>query len=319
MIWTNVLLTEPSRELLVEATKSHHLVIAEQPPHVLAVGVPDPSIEEAEIVFGQPDPELLKRSQKLRWLQLSSAGYTRYDTKNFRETMLRSHVMVTNSSGVFDEPCAEHIMALLLADARQLYPAYDNQRNDCGWPQNPLREKVRLLVDQTILIIGFGAIGRRLSELLAPYNATVIGYRRTPQPNFPVPMVNQEGLDDILAKADHVINVLPEGESTIGFFNAARFAQMKPGSRYYSVGRGPTTDQDALRKALESNRLQAAYLDVTDPEPLPPDHYLWKTQNCYLTPHMSGGHVNEAVRNIQHFLDNLIRYDAGKPLIDRIY
>jgi phosphoglycerate dehydrogenase-like enzyme len=319
MIWTNVLLTEPARELLIEVTKSHHLAIASQPSDVLAVGAPDPSLEEAEIVFGQPPPEFLALSQNLRWFQLSSAGYSRYDTKHFREAIRSKNAVVTNSSSVFDEPCAEHVMALLLADSRQLYPSYDNQRIDRGWPQNRLRENVRLLADQIILIVGFGAIGRRLAELLAPYKVTVIGYRRTPQPNSPIPIVGQNELADALAKADHVINILPESQTTIGFFNTARFSQMKPGSRYYSIGRGPTTDQHALREVLASNRLLAAYLDVTDPEPLPADHFLWKTPNCYVTPHISGGHVNESVRNVQHFADNLIRYDAGKPLIDRIF
>src|SRR3981081_1146741 len=189
MIWTNVLLTEPARELLIEVTKSHHLAIAGQPSDVLAVGAPDPSLEEAEIVFGQPPPEFLERSQNLRWFQLSSAGYSRSDTNNFREAIRSKNAVVTNSSSVFDEPCAEHVMALLLADSRQLYPSYDNQRIDRGWPQNRLRENVRLLADQIILIVGFGAIGRRLAELLAPYKVTVIGYRRTPQPNSPIPIV----------------------------------------------------------------------------------------------------------------------------------
>jgi phosphoglycerate dehydrogenase-like enzyme len=319
MIWTNVLLTEPARELLIEATKSHRLFIADQPSDVLAVGAAEPSLEKAQIVFGQPPPELLERSQELRWLQLSSAGFARYDTMRFREAVRRKNAVVTNSSSVFDEPCAEHVAALLLADSRQLYPSYDNQKNDRGWPQNHLRENVRLLADQIILIIGFGAIGRRLAELLAPYKVTVIGYRRTPQPGSPIPIVGQNELSDALAKADHVINILPESASTVGFFDTARFAQMKPGSRYYSIGRGPTTDQIALREALETNRLSAAYLDVTDPEPLPADHFLWKTPNCYVTPHISGGHTNESVRNVQHFADNLNRYDAGKPLIDRIF
>ena len=318
MIWTNVILTEPARELLIGATKSNHLTFAEQPKDVLAVGAPDSRLEDAEIVFGQPDPEFLERSQKLRWVHLSSAGYSRYDNQKFREALRAKGAVMTNSSSVFDEPCAEHVMAWLLADARQLYPAYDNQRDQHSWPQNRLRANVRLLADQKILIVGYGAIGTQLVQLLTPYHVSIVGYRRTPQSESPIPIVSQKDLPDALANADHVVNILPESESTFGFFNATRFAQMKPGCRYYSIGRGPTTDQKALQETLNSNHLFAAYLDVTDPEPLQPDHFLWHTKNCFITPHMSGGHVNESERLVQHFIENLARYDSKKPLLDKI-
>jgi phosphoglycerate dehydrogenase-like enzyme len=317
-IWTNALLTVPAQELLVEGTRSHRLIIGQQPTDVLAVGAADPSLDKAEIVFGQPPSDFIRRTKVLQWLHLSSAGYTRYDTKKFRETFQTLGAKASNSSGVFDEPCAEHLMAWLLADARQIYPAYDNQRDACGWPQNQLRANVRLLADQTILILGYGAIGRRLTELLAPYPVRIIGYRRTPQPDAPISVVGPDDLPGALKSADHVINILPESNETNGFFNPARFSLVKAGSRYYSIGRGPTTDQEALRNALETGNLAAAYLDVTDPEPLPPHHPLWNTKNCFITPHMSGGHFNESIRNVQHFLDNLTRFENNSPLVNQI-
>jgi phosphoglycerate dehydrogenase-like enzyme len=318
-IWTNTLLTDHARELLSEATKSHRLIIAEPPKNVLAVGAPDPSLREAEIVFGQPSPDLLSQSKKLRWVHLSSAGYTRYDTKEFRDALRANGAVMTNSSSIFDKPCAEHVMAWLLADSHQFYPAYDNQRDAQEWAQNQLRKNIRLLADQTILIVGYGAIGRRLTELLAPYPVTIIGYRRTHQPNSPISVISPDELPAALAKTDHVINILPESDTTIRFFDAARFMQIKLGSRYYSIGRGSTTDQEALRQTLDSGHLSAAYLDVTDPEPLPPDHFLWRTRNCFITPHMSGGHVNESIRIIQHFIDNLARYDRQTLLLDQVF
>jgi phosphoglycerate dehydrogenase-like enzyme len=112
---------------------------------------------------------------------------------------------------------------------------------------------------------------------------------------------------------------LPESASTRRFFDSERFGQFKPGARYYNIGRGPTTDQEALRTALTSGRLAAAYLDVTDPEPLPPDHPLWSLPNCYITPHTGGGHVTEPIRTVQHFIDNLRRYERGEPLVDRVW
>jgi phosphoglycerate dehydrogenase-like enzyme len=209
-------------------------------------------------------------------------------------------------------------MAWLLADARQLYPSYENQRGPHGWPQNETRQNMRLLANETIFIVGYGAIGRRLAELLAPYSIRVIGYRRTPQPGE-IRVAGPAQLASTLAEADHVINILPESAETRRFFDAERLQQIKPGARYYSIGRGTTTDQEALARTLESGHLSAAYLDVTDPEPLPPDHPLWSAPNCYLTPHTGGGHASESLRIVEHFVDNLQRYERGEELINRVF
>jgi phosphoglycerate dehydrogenase-like enzyme len=317
-IWTNAFLTDSAGELLVRATRSHRLIIAGKTDHVLDVGPSDPRILEAEVVFGQPDPEAIIRSSKLRWLHLSSAGYARYDAPEIRNALKIKSATTTNSSKVFDEPCAEHLMAWLLTDARQLYPSYENQRGPHGWPQNETRQNMRLLADETIFIVGYGAIGRRLAELLAPYSIRVIGYRRTPQPGE-IRVAGPAQLASTLAEADHVINILPESAETRRFFDAERLQQIKPGARYYSIGRGTTTDQEALARTLESGHLSAAYLDVTDPEPLPPDHPLWSAPNCYITPHTGGGHASESLRIVEHFVDNLQRYERAEELINRVF
>jgi phosphoglycerate dehydrogenase-like enzyme len=318
-IWANPFLTASAEELLVRSTASHRLILAEKPEHVLDIATLDPRLLEAEIVFGQPDPKAIIRSEKLRWLQVSSAGYAPYDTNEIRSALKERTAIMTNSSNVFDEPCAEHLMAWLLADARQLYSSYQNQLGPHGWPQNDLRQNVRLLADETVFIVGYGAIGRRLTELLAPYAVRVIGYRRRPQPGSEIRVVGPADLASTLADADHVINILPDSAQTRGFFNAQRLRQIKAGARYYSIGRGTTTDQDALTESLKSGHLVAAYLDVTDPEPLPPDNPLWTTPNCYITPHTGGGHFNESDRTVRHFLENLHRYEQHNELINRVF
>jgi phosphoglycerate dehydrogenase-like enzyme len=318
-IWANPFLTASSEELLIRSTAAHKLILAQKAEHVLDVGTGDPRLLQAEIVFGQPDPRAIIESEKLRWLQLSSAGYARYGNQEIRSALKKRAATMTNSSSVYDEPCAEHLMAWLLADARQLYPSYDNQRGPHGWPQNELRQNTRLLAGQTVFIIGYGAIGRRLTELLAPYSVEVIGYRRTIQPGSDIRVVGPPDLASTLAIADHVINILPDNSQTRNFFNSERLRQIKAGARYYSIGRGTTTEQDALAENLKSGHLLAAYLDVTDPEPLPPGHLLWSTPNCYITPHTGGGHFNETDRIIGHFVENLRRYEQGKELIDRVF
>ena len=115
----------------------------------------------------------------------------------------------------------------------------------------------------------------------------------------------EDQLADTLANTDHVVDILPESAETRHFFNAARFASIKPGAIFYNIGRGTTVDQEALLNALRSKRIASAWLDVTEPEPLPDDHPLWSEPNCFITPHVAGGHADEAKTLVRHFLKNL--------------
>jgi phosphoglycerate dehydrogenase-like enzyme len=318
-IWTNLRFSNDAERYLIQETKGHRLIIVPPGEDVLQVGTIDLRLRESDIAFGQPNPEDLENSPRLRWGHISSAGYARYDTPELRTAFTKRQAVLTNSSGVFSEPCAQHALGWLLAESRQFYPAYRIQLTDRAWRQNELRDKSHLLGDQTILIVGFGSIGHRLAELLRPFAASVFGYRRNPAPDPFAEVIGPDRLDAVMAVADHVVNVLPASPFSIHFFNAARFQSMKVGSCYYAIGRGTTTDQPALVKALCSGHLAGAYLDVTDPEPLPPDHELWALPNCYVTPHTSGGHENEPLRLAKHFVENLRRFEAGKPLIDRVF
>ena len=120
----------------------------------------------------------------------------------------------------------------------------------------------------------------------------------------------------VVPRGRHVVDLLPA--STRPILDAARLAHVRADAVIYNVGRGSTIDQDALLDALSNGRLAAAYLDVTSPEPLPPEHPLWHAPNCYVTPHTAGGHVDENERLVEHFVTNLARLLSGKPLLDRI-
>ena len=130
--------------------------------------------------------------------------------------------------------------------------------------------------------------------------------------------MSEDGLPEALAAADHVVNILPASASTENFVNAARISCMRSSAQFYNVGRGTTVDQSALVEALRSGRLGAAYLDVMDPEPLPPEHELWTTPNCYITPHTAGGRHDQDEALVTHFLENLGRYVRGDALADRV-
>jgi phosphoglycerate dehydrogenase-like enzyme len=318
-IWTNAQFDETTRAALLAGAEPHRLIFSTQlSASNLAKAAPDPTLKEADIALGQPDPGLALECPRLRWTHLTTAGYTRYDGAEFRAAYGGRGSVLTNSSLVYDEPCSEHALAFLLSHARQLPPSLDVQRGDRAWPTLERRAACSLLLGQHVVLLGFGAIGRRLAELLAPFRAKVTAVRRRPSGDENVTVITEDQLDAALATADHIVNILPENSATRRFVNASRLSAAKPGAAFYNVGRGTTVDQDALLAALQSGRLAAAYLDVTDPEPLPPEHPLWSAPNCYITPHSAGGHHNEPMRLVQHFLDNLRRFERGEALQDRV-
>ncbi|MDE3084521.1 MAG: D-2-hydroxyacid dehydrogenase, partial [Verrucomicrobiota bacterium] len=118
--------------------------------------------------------------------------------------------------------------------------------------------------------------------------------------------------------ADHVVDILPDNETTRGYVNARRLSWLKPGAKFYNAGRGTTVDQRALLEALQSGRLGAAYLDVTEPEPLPAEHPFWTASNCFITPHTAGGRHDQGEALVRHFLANFEAFQRGRPLADRV-
>jgi phosphoglycerate dehydrogenase-like enzyme len=309
----------PVTDELVRAAAPHRVILASRPSasNLVSAG-PDPRLTDADIALGQPDPNQVMESQRIRWVHVTSAGYTRYDRDDFKAALRARGAAFTNSSAVYQEPCAEHCLAMMLALARRLPQCVADQQATRGWKAAEHRIQCRLLTGQTVVILGYGAIARRLVELLQPLRMNVVCVRRKPAGDEGVRTVSDEQLDEVLPSGDHVVSTLPETQKTVGMFSASRFGLMKPGGVFYNIGRGSTVDQGALLDALGSGKLSAAYLDVTSPEPLPPDHPLWTAPNCFITPHTAGGHHDEFGRLARHFLDNLRRFETGAALLDRI-
>ncbi len=312
IIWTNTNFPERAAQLLRDGIGSYQLVDA------TSVQNADETLHQADIALGQPDAEIVMNSQKLRWAHLTSAGYTRYDRDDLKAALKQRGAILTNSSHVFDEPCAQHVLAMMLADARQLLWSHEMQRTNRDWDAERHRANSYLLREQSVLLLGYGAIAQRLVQLLAPFELKITAFRRHPSGDEAVETVGEEHLEAALSQADHVVNILPDNASTRDFMNAQRFGAMKNGSRFYNIGRGTTVVQEELIRVLESGALSLAYLDVTDPEPLPPEHALWTAPNCFITPHTAGGHADEHERLVRHFLANLRAWENGEPLRDRI-
>jgi len=309
---------ESERDLLIHGVGAHRLLLFEGDDDGSA-GESREGLQLAEIAFGHPNAQTGSQSEKLLWIHLDSAGYTSFDRANIKQSMTQRGIALTNSSAIYDEPCAQHLLAMILALARELPAALDVQRDNRSWPMRALRSRARLLNGQTVLILGFGAIARRLVELLRPLEMNLIAVRREIRGDELVRVMETSDLEEVLPQADHVVNILPANDSTNNFLNSERLASLRQGAIVYNIGRGTTLDQNALLRELRGGRIAAAYLDVTEPEPLPPDHPLWETPNCFITPHIGGGHDREKERQVKHFLDNLRRFEKGETLLNRIW
>ena len=314
-IWTNAALEPAARARLeagVAAAGHRLLVSAASSASVLAAGGEDPLLREADVAFGQPDAAVCRESARLRWVALSSAGYTRFDNEETREALGARGAVLTNASSVFAEPCAQHALAMMLGLSRGLPASVAEQLGERRWMFFERRAESRLLKGGTVLLLSYGAIAKRLVELLAPFGMKIYALRRRAYSERGVHVIAEEKLSAVLPVVDHVVNILPENEATHRYVNARRLAQVKPGAFFYNLGRGPTVDERALIDALESGRLGGAYLDVFETEPLPASSPLWTTRNCWITPHSAGGRSDQDLALAELFLHNLAAVTAGR-------
>ena len=224
-VWTNHGFRPEALDLFKQgvAAAGHRLVHSPKASaSVLAAGTTDPTMAEADIAYGQPDIADTMRLTRLRWVALTTAGYTRYDRDDFRTAMQLRGTPVTSASGVFADPCAQQMLGSMLALVRNLPVQLRNQDGPREWRYLEDRFTATVLTGQNVLLLGFGAIGRRLAELLRPFGCNVAAYRRTPRGDEGVGIVTDTGLPAALAAADHVDNLLPDSPATQRFMNAAR-------------------------------------------------------------------------------------------------
>ena len=317
-IWVNQGFPDADRRRLEAGVGRHRISFAEGAPSSnLAAGKSDAAARSADVLLGQPPVEDLKANPNLKWVQITSAGYTRFDNDAVREAIKSKGAALCNSSSVFDAPCAQHLLAMILSFCR-LLPLAAERQVQRDWSKNTERERRRLIGGQSIALVGFGSIARKLVDYLAPFDVKIVGVRRSPTGEEPVETIETDALDGRLGEFDHVADLLPSHPATRGHFNADRFGAMKEGAYFYNIGRGDTVDQPALIAALQSGRLAGAYLDVTTPEPLPAESPLWAAPNCHITPHAAGGYAGEEGALVDHFLANLERFERGEDLVDRV-
>lgn len=269
-------------------------------------------ISQVEVVYGGLGRSRIAEATALRWLQLSGAGVNGLITPEIRD----SELIITNASGIHAEPITEHMFAMLLMVTRNLAQAWDQQKTR-SWNSGELSKNLEMLAGKTLGVLGVGAIGGHSARVGQGFAMRVLGLRRGAEPHPHVEkMYAPEERLEFFRQTDVVMNSLPLTERTHHFMGPEEFAALPPGAIVINTGRGGTIHTEAMMAALREGRLGAALLDVTDPEPLPPDHPLWSMENVYITPHYSGSHPGYQERAARIFLENLRRYVAGEEMVN---
>ena len=273
--------------ITVPFTKEQEKRLREQMPgaeyeFTTRIKASDEQIREADIILGNLPVARLAQAENLKWLQLNSSGADAYAADFFLKKKLGRY--------------------------------YINQKNR-EWKDEG---QVTAISGSRTLVIGLGSIGGDYARKMALLGSRVIGIRRTKAecPDYLEEIGTFEDIDRFLPEADIVAMALPNTPQTYHIMNEERLSGMKRGSILLNVGRGTAIDQDALVKVLRNGPLAGASIDVTDPEPLPEDHPLWRCENLLLTPHIAGDyHLQETLDQIvELFIDNLGRYARGKEL-----
>lgn len=293
-------------------------------PEMRVVHLPDydrlaDELPDADIFVGYSlRAEQLTHAKKLKWIHSTAAGVAQLMYPELRD----SGITVTNPSGVFSPPMAEHTMGLLLSLARN-FPDSTRHQDRSHWGQQDIWDKPQRLTElsgQVLLIVGFGSIGRELAKRARAFDMRVWGVTRSGKGDttHAEKIVPASQLEETLPHADYVVIAAPETIETRHLIGSAQIARMKPGARLINVGRGSLLDETALIRAMESGALGGAALDVASVEPLPPESPLWKAPNLFITPHTSAVSDRLWHRETALLMDLLERWFDGREMFNQV-
>lgn len=281
--------------------------------------VTEEEIAGADIVIGNVPAKLINASTRLSLYQLNSAGADPYIVPG----VLAENTILTNATGAYSKSVAEHCFGCLLMLQKKLH-LYRDQQFSGSWDD---LGSITSLSDMRVLVIGLGDIGEHFAMLCKNMGSTVIGIKRRPggEPKYVDEIRLTDAVMEELPKADVVFSILPGTEATHHFFTKEHFRAMKETAIFINAGRGTAVESEVLEWALKDGQIGSAAIDVTDPEPLPPDSPLWKIPNLLITPHIAGKYhlaetfeiiVDIACENIKAHLNggtlrNVVDFNTG--------
>jgi phosphoglycerate dehydrogenase-like enzyme len=297
--------------------------------HVAGDTPSEDELATADALFGELPEGGLAQAPRLRWIVRAGAGVEDLDLRALAER----GITVTNSSGLHASSMGEYCLGALLFLAQRDGHRLDVQRRHAWDPKGGFASPLR---GRTLVVLGYGSIGREVARLAAAFGMRVLAVKARPDQRaddgwvvpgtgdpagaIPERIVGFDAVDDVLREADAVVISVPLTDRTRGLFTAERLGGMKPSAWIVNVGRGPMIDEAALMSALRDGRLGAAYLDVFDTEPLPSDHPYWDTPNLYVSAHIAGVNSYERYWSDMGGLleENVRRLLAGRALINAI-
>ncbi len=265
-------------------------------------------------------PDWRNLAPRLRWLQYSDAGVDGLQPTGILDAS--SEVIVTTAVGINAAAISEYVFGSMLMFNRS-WPTMVRLQDRHIWPRSASWYRLggRELVEQTLGIVGLGHIGRRVAQIGRAFGMRVLATRRSLPPDHHDPDVDQfytmDQLHDMLHQSDYVVIAVPLTAATERLIGTAELRAMQPHSYLINVARGRVIDEPALIRALQEGWIGGAGLDVTQEEPLAADSPLFALPNVIITPHISGVSVHYDQRLAALFADNLRRYRAGEPLLNR--
>jgi len=257
------------------------------------------------------DWEGVVKQGRLQWVQSSAAGMDHCLTP----AVIDSEIIVTSASGVLSDQVTEHAIALITGWTRSMPRFYTAHEK---------REFIRLpttdLTRKTVGIVGFGGVGRRLARVLAAFDCRILATDLFPenQPAYVDQLLPETELHTMLPQCDVVILCAPLNASTYQMIGKEELAAMQTTALLANMARGSLVDTDALVAALNDGVIAGTVMDVTDPEPLPPEHPLWETPQTIITPHVAGQSGWRIDRMTEMYCQNLVRWQQGKKLINQL-
>ncbi len=297
------------------------------PEGIELIPVPDTIDHDVEIDVWIPDPYPTRALKAWPHLHGVKLVLSMLAGTEWIPGTVGPHVTICNARGAHNISTAEWTLAAILAMLKYFPLYFDIQRSGIWkrrYEANALYEAIagstraeyppvmqEELTGKTVLLVGYGAIGKEIEWMLAPFDVDLLRVARTARTEPVVHAVSE--LDELLPQANIVVLILPATAESRGLISTRQLALMRQGTLLVNAARGPVVDTDALVEALNSGRIRAA-LDVTDPEPLPEGHPLWSCPNLLITPHIGGSTPQFTPRALRTAADELRRYMKGEAL-----
>jgi phosphoglycerate dehydrogenase-like enzyme len=277
-------------------------------------------LAESDILFGLPanTPDGLRQAislPRVRWVHCMWAGAGELAAAAGITDADLQRVALTTSSGVHAGPLAEYVLFGILEGIKD-YSRIRREQHGRAWAERPFAE----ISGRTVLVLGTGAIGKRVAQLAGALGMQVIGVRQHTDRHTPFvdELHSPTALPQLLPRADVLVVALPLTDATRSLITAKEFALLPQNAVVINVGRGPVIDEKALIEALQDGKIASAVLDVFTKEPLPSDSPLWDMENVIITPHYAGVSIRENERIVDIFIANLRRHLANEPMLNRV-